>query len=77
LSREDHARARQRLARAIAGLDAVNMYSFAAVARWRLGLWLGGQEGQALLDRADSWMRSQAIRNPARMVALHAPGFRD
>ena len=36
---------------------------------------LGGREGQSLVDQADSWMRSQAIRNPARMVAMHAPGF--
>ncbi len=74
-SRGDQAQAREQLVRAIEGLDAVEMHSFAAAARWRLGLSLGGQEGQALRDRADSWMRSRSIRNPARMVALHAPGF--
>ncbi len=74
-SRGDQAQEREQLARAIKGLDTVEMHSFAAAARWRLGLSLGGQEGQALRDRADSWMRSRAIRNPARMVALHAPGF--
>ncbi|HZW32860.1 MAG TPA: hypothetical protein VFF52_19250, partial [Isosphaeraceae bacterium] len=76
-SRGDSATARQRLTRAVASLDAVAMHSYAAAARWRLGRSLGGQEGQALVDQADSWMKSQAIRNPARMVAMHAPGFRN
>jgi len=75
-SRGDQATARRRLTRAIESLDAVAMHSYAAAARWRLGTLLGSQEGRALVDQADSWMRSRAIRNPARMVALHAPGFR-
>ena len=53
----------------------MDMHSYAAAARWRLRLSLGGGEGQALVDQADTWMRSQAIRNPTRMVAMHAPGF--
>jgi hypothetical protein len=76
-SRGDQGTARQRLTRAIESLDALAMYSYAAAARWRLGVLLGGQEGRALEDQADSWMQSQAIRNPARMVAMHAPGFRN
>jgi hypothetical protein len=76
-SRGDQAMARQRLTRAIESLDAAAMHSYAAAARWRLGVLQGGQEGQALVDQADSWMRSQAIHNPARMVAMHAPGFRN
>src|SRR5262249_46837205 len=75
-SRGDEATARQRLTRAVESLDAVAMPSYAAAARWRLGGLLGGEEGRALLDQASSWMASQGIRNPARMVALHAPGFR-
>ena len=73
--RGDEPNARVRLIQAIPALDAVSAHCFAAAARWRLGSSLGGQEGQALVDQADSWMRSQAIRNPARMVAMHAPGF--
>ncbi len=76
-SRGDAATARQRLTRAVASLDAVAMHSYAAAARSRLGALVGGQEGRALAEQADAWMRSQAIRNPARMVAMHAPGFRD
>jgi hypothetical protein len=74
-SRGDPSGAREQLIRAISGLDAVDMHSFAAAARWRLGVSLGGRDGQALVDLANTWMRSQAIRNPARMVAMHAPGF--
>ena len=76
-SRGDQADTRERLTRAIKGLDAVAMHSYAAAARWRLGLSLAGREGQTLVDQADSWMRSQAVRSPARMVAMHAPGFLD
>jgi hypothetical protein len=43
-----------------------------AAARWRLGELVGGEEGRALVAWADSWQRSQAVRNPARMVALLA-----
>jgi hypothetical protein len=74
--RGDEATARQRLTRAVESLDAVAMHSYAAAARWRLGGLLRGEEGRVLLDQASSWMASQGIRNPARMVALHAPGFR-
>jgi eukaryotic-like serine/threonine-protein kinase len=74
-SRGDQAKAREQLTRAIEGLDAVHMHSFAAAARWRLGSLLVGQEAQTLVNQADSWMRSQAIENPSRMVAMHAPGF--
>lgn len=76
-SREDDATARLQLAQAAESLDAVAMHSYAAAARWRLGVLLGGQEGRALVERADSWMRSHGIRNPPRMVAMHAPGFRN
>jgi eukaryotic-like serine/threonine-protein kinase len=56
-------------------LDAVEMRSYAAAARRRLGQLLGGEQGRSVMDKADAWMKSQAIKNPARMTALHAPGF--
>jgi serine/threonine protein kinase len=75
-SRGEDASARQRLTRAAEGFDALAMRSFAAAARRRLGVLLGGEEGRVLVDQADTWMRSQGVRNVARMVAMHAPGFR-
>ncbi|MFH1265006.1 MAG: ATP-binding protein, partial [Planctomycetota bacterium] len=60
---------------AIARLDAVDMALFAASARRRLGVLLGGERGRRLVAEADSWMAGQGIRNPARMAILHTPGF--
>jgi hypothetical protein len=48
---------------------------FAAAARRRLGLLRGGDEGRTLIERADTWMRAQSVRNPPRMAACLAPGF--
>jgi hypothetical protein len=50
---------------------------FAAASRRQLGRLLGGDEGRALIDRADAWMSSQSIRRPDRMAACLAPGFVD
>jgi hypothetical protein len=36
---------------------------------------LGGDEGRALIEQADSWMTQQSIRDPARMAAAMVPGF--
>ena len=63
------------LRQAETALDAAGMALFAASARRRLGVILGGDEGQALVEKADTWMRSQSILNPARMAASFAPGF--
>jgi hypothetical protein len=51
------------------------MALYAAAARYRRGKLLGGDAGRALEDAARSWMAGQGVVNPARMVALHAPGF--
>lgn len=48
---------------------------FAAVARHRLGELLGGDEGRALVVAADAVMRNEAVRQPARMLEVYAPGF--
>ena len=47
----------------------------AAAAQFRLGELLGGDEGAVLLAEARTWMDSQAIRNPERMIEGIAPGF--
>ncbi len=63
------------LSRAIEALDAVDMNSFSASARRRLGELTLGDAGRALIEQADAWMRTQQVLNPARMTAMHAPGF--
>jgi eukaryotic-like serine/threonine-protein kinase len=59
------------------GFDATDMRLYAMVTRRRLGELLGGDEGRVLVQKADSWMTDQTIRNPARMTAMYAPGFPD
>jgi hypothetical protein len=73
----DDARATAHLRAAAEQLDGAEMPLFAACARRRLGQLLGGDEGRALADTAEAWMRDEGIRNPARMTAMLAPGFAD
>jgi hypothetical protein len=55
--------------------DAAGLTQYAAAARYRLGLRIGGLEGQARLDEARVWLRRQDIREPERMLNVWAPGF--
>jgi tetratricopeptide (TPR) repeat protein len=57
------------------GFEAADMALHAACARRRKGQLLGGDEGRALIEAADSTLREQGIRNPSRWTALHTPGF--
>jgi hypothetical protein len=34
----------------------------------------GRDEGQALIESADTWMQNQEIRNPEAICAMLAPG---
>ena len=63
------------LEQAVKKFDAVHMAFYAAVVRRRHGELLGGEQGQALVEQADTWMSRQGVRNPARMTDLMAPGF--
>jgi serine/threonine protein kinase/tetratricopeptide (TPR) repeat protein len=63
------------LADAIEILDRQQMGLHAASARRMRGLVIGGDEGRALIEQADAWMKSRGIRNPARMAQLFVPGF--
>ncbi len=65
------------LAAASRGFDGTDMRLYATVTRRRLGQLLGGDEGRVLVEKANSWMTDQTIRNPARMTAMYAPGFPD
>jgi hypothetical protein len=73
--RGDTGRAERLLADAGDRFESADMGLFAAAARRRLGLLRGGDEGHTLIERADTWMRAQSIRNPPRMAACLAPGF--
>jgi hypothetical protein len=65
----------QLLVTAIDQFQTVDMHLFAASARRRLGQLRGGDEGRALVEQADAWMRQQEIQRPDRWTAMIAPGF--
>jgi eukaryotic-like serine/threonine-protein kinase len=50
------------------------MALYAAVAKRRRGELMGGDEGQALVQQADDWMRGEQIKNPQGMATMLAPG---
>lgn len=53
---------------------AADMRLFAAVALRRRGELLGGVEGEAMIQTADSWMVNQKIKSPDCIAAMLAPG---
>ena len=55
------------------GFETVNMQLNVAVARRRRGELIGGDEARVLIGSADSWMQSQAVKNPTRLTATLAP----
>jgi hypothetical protein len=72
-ARGDKSRAVTLYAQAVTSLEAVDMNLHAAASRRRLGEILGGDEGRAQIQTADSWMNQQGILNPARMADVFAP----
>ena len=44
-----------------------------SVARRRLGVLIGGDEGRRLWATAEQWMRDAGIQNPERMAYLASP----
>jgi hypothetical protein len=62
------------LASAEAGLEAVDMALYAAAARRRRGELIGGDQGRALVEAANTWMIGQNIKNPDRITAMLTPG---
>jgi eukaryotic-like serine/threonine-protein kinase len=75
--RGDKARALALLTTAEEGLRKADMALYAAAASYRRGHLLGGDEGRELVTSATQWMAVEGIVNPARMVAMHAPGLPD
>ena len=68
-------RAAARLRAAAAALDAASMPIWAAAARDRLGALLGATDGAALRAAAAATFRAQSVADPARWIAMLAPGF--
>src|SRR5262249_53914429 len=73
LSRGRPDRAPVPYAEAATAFDALDMGLHVASMRWRQGEVVQGDEGRALVDGADAWMREQGIVRPDRMVAMLAP----
>ena len=60
---------------AVFTLEQVDMAIFSYPLKRRLGELLGGDEGAALCAEADAWLAEQGVQNPARMMAMLAPGY--
>lgn len=69
------AKAMRYLERAEESFAAAGMTLYAAAARRRRGELLGGEGGQTLAAAADAELAARGVRNPARFVAVYAPGF--
>ncbi|HXD33446.1 MAG TPA: protein kinase [Pyrinomonadaceae bacterium] len=63
------------LTEAMDGFDLADMTLYAVASRRRLGQVMGGERGAELLAEADEWMKSQEIKNPAKMTHMLAPGW--
>jgi len=73
--REDASTAIHQLALAADLFDAADMPLCGCVMRYKIGEIRGGDEGRALITRAEEWMVSQSIKSPARWSCMVAPGF--
>jgi hypothetical protein len=65
--------ARSLLNAAIQEFERLDMALLAAVARRRLGELVGGADGMALISISEQWMRTEDIRDPARIAYMLAP----
>jgi hypothetical protein len=52
------------------------MAMMAAAARRRLGELKAGASGQALVEESEAAMKAEGVRDPARLTAMFANGFR-
>jgi tetratricopeptide (TPR) repeat protein len=68
-------KALEQLAVAEQAFRAADMGAFAAATQRRRGELRGGDEGRALVEAADAWMRAQAIEQPEKMANIFAPRF--
>ncbi len=70
----DRALAARSLRSAVELAQAADMSLYAAAAQYQLGLLLGGDEGNALVQQADDAMTSEDVRAPARFASMFVPG---
>ena len=64
------------LAGATTDFDASDMTLWSAAAGRRQGELTGGERGRALVEAADSRMKAQGVRDPAKYCGMLAPGYR-
>jgi len=74
LERGDDTGARAALRRAIEVGDFYQLMATTAAARRRLGHLIGGDEGQALVERGDATLRAQGVVNLEAMTRMLVPG---
>jgi serine/threonine protein kinase len=63
------------LKKTITRLEETETLLYAAAARRQLGVLLGGEEGNMLVEAADAWMAGQGVMRPDRMTAMLVPGW--
>jgi tetratricopeptide (TPR) repeat protein len=73
--RGDRENAMALLGKAADEFDAADMAMMAAAARRRLGELTGGESGRALVEQSELAMKSEEVRDPARLTAMFANGF--
>jgi hypothetical protein len=71
----DRNRAAELLRIAADTLDALSWGGFSVAARRQYGVMLGGESGAALVAEIDRQLTTQGVKNPARFISVHAPGF--
>jgi hypothetical protein len=57
------------------GFAGSEMKLYLAATRLQLGRAMGGEEGRALAERAETWLRSETVKAPERLVAMLTPGL--
>jgi len=63
------------LERAVATAEAAGAHLLAESGRRWLGEIVGGQRGEELRARSNTWMAEQGVQNPARLASMIVPGF--
>jgi hypothetical protein len=63
------------LERSVATAEAAGAHLLAESGRRWLGEIVGGQRGEELRARSNTWMAEQGVQNPARLAAMIVPGF--